>query len=59
MDYYTQRFKFIITTELTVEQKKEFLEQLILKLDEYDDRVFRKKFIIKIQNVLDILDKII
>lgn len=58
MDYFTERFNYIITTELTVLQKKELLEQLILKLDEHSNREYRKKFIIKIQGVLDILDKI-
>ena len=40
-------------------EKKELLLQLILKLDEHDDKIFRKHLIVKIQNILDILDKII
>lgn len=63
MDDYIKKYKYIITTPMTMTMtiiyKKELLERLILQLDEFNDKIFRKKLIVKIQSVLYILDKII
>lgn len=55
---YIEDFTYIINTPMKLIEKKELLLQLILKLDAHDDKIFRKHLIVKIQNILDILDKI-
>ena len=60
MDYlstnYLQEFDYIINTSMKLNVKKELLTQLLLKLDNEPNTVFRKKFIQKIQKVLHVLD---
>jgi len=58
-DKYYDEYDYIINTKMTLEQKKELLLQLIIKLDEEPNKIFRKKIIIQIQRMLYILDNII
>jgi len=56
---YNEEYDYIINTKMKLLHKKELLLQLILKLDKESDRIYRKRFIVKIQRLLYILDNII